>query len=184
MKRTIKTLFMMVSLCGATVTTLPVEARHLLLLQATTTQQSETESDEVLSKLTAEEQARLTRPNQSPNNRVKDYVKTAAARLQLARQLLDQGKSAEVAEQLNIYAALIGHAGSYLRNSVKPRDKAHKTMEQGLRAQFRQLEGLRRDSFASVADVADQAMKTAEKVRLQSLRLALGAGDFLKIPRN
>ena len=144
-------------------------------------EKSADQSDEILKKLTPEEQAALNKSGDSANDRVKSYLRIASARLKNARTLLDADKDAEADEQIAIYTALVEDAGRFL-SSVKPRDKSHKTMEQGLKGQLRLLEGFRRDTPATHFDVADEAVKLCERVRIQALKSALAAEDLLKTP--
>ncbi|HZS05894.1 MAG TPA: hypothetical protein VFD58_13730 [Blastocatellia bacterium] len=136
---------------------------------------------DALKKLTAEEQTAINSGG-GANDRTKNYLRVAGGRLKNTRALLDQEKYSEAEEQLEIYAAVIADAGRFLAASVKPRDKAHKTMEQNLKEQLHQLDGIRRDTPAAYLDAADKAVKTAERVRLQSLKAALGAEEILKTP--
>lgn len=135
----------------------------------------------LLKKLTPEEQAALNKSGDSANDRVKNYLRIAVVRLKNARALLDTDKYAEADEQIEIYRALVEDAGRFL-SAVKSRDKSHKTMEQGLKEQLRLLEGIRRDTPATHFDVADEAVKTCERVRIQALKSALAADDLLKTP--
>jgi hypothetical protein len=137
--------------------------------------------DELLKKLTPEEQSALGKSGESPNDRAKTYMRIGAARLKNARALLDQDKYSETDEQLEIYFAIIHDAGRFF-SSVKPRDKAHKTLEQGLKEHLRLLESIKRDIPSAHFEVTDLAMKTAERVRIQALKSALSADDFLKTP--
>ncbi|HWQ34223.1 MAG TPA: hypothetical protein VNQ79_15350 [Blastocatellia bacterium] len=142
--------------------------------------QSADKTNELLKKLTPEEQAALSKSD-SANDRVKNYLRVAAGRLKNARALLDTDKYAEADEQIQIYTAVINDAGRFL-TSVRARDKAHKTMEQGLKEQLRLLEGIRRNTPAEHFDVADDAVRTSERVRIQALKAALAADDLLKTP--
>lgn len=150
-------------------------------LRAATVQSSD-KPDAALKKLTAEEQAALNKPGEAPNDRAKSYIRIASVRLKTARLLVDQEKSAEADEQIEIYTALVADAGRYLSSSVKVRDKAHKTIEQGLKEQLRLLEGLRRDVTAAHGEIVEKAIKTTSNVRLQALRDALGAENILNKP--
>jgi hypothetical protein len=143
--------------------------------------QSANKTNELLKKLPPEEQAALNKTGDSANDRVKNYLRVAAGKLKNARALLDTDKYAEADEQIQIYTAVINDAGRFL-SSVRSRDKAHKTMEQGLKEQLRLLEGIRRDTPAEHFDVADDAVKTSERVRIQALKAALAADDLLKTP--
>ena len=107
--------------------------RSLVSLPPAVASQSSDKPDEALKKLSAEEQAALNKAGESPNDRAKSYIRLAGARLKTARLLVDQEKYSEADEQLEIYTALVADAGRYLTTSVKMRDKAHKTIEQGLK---------------------------------------------------
>ncbi|MFN0119900.1 MAG: hypothetical protein ACKV2V_05300 [Blastocatellia bacterium] len=153
----------------------------LLLLGATTSAQG-TEPEDHLKKLTPQEQAELGKQG-SPNDRVKASLRIGAARLQAMRMLIEQGKSQEIPAQILVYEALIRDTGKFLAGSVKSRDKAHKTMELGLKEHIKLLESLRRDvSFDDGGEAIERARQTADRVRVQSLAAALGDDQIIKRP--
>lgn len=144
---------------------------------------NESGSDGVRKKLTPEEQSAIDRAG-GGNDRVKVYVRLAETRLRNTREALSREDYKTADENLEAYVVLISDAGQFTKNSVPQRDKAHKTLEQALRAQLRLLEGIRRDTLAEHAEPAERALATANRVRTQSLNLLLGGGTFLADPEN
>lgn len=132
-------------------------------------------ADDWKSKLTAEERSAIGKPD-SPNDRVKTYLRLAESRLKSARSYLDREDYTGADEQIMGYAALIADVGQFTKSSVAKRDKAHKTLEVKLREQLRMLEGIRRDTSASYAETVEKALKLVNQVRRQSLGLLLGEG--------
>ncbi len=126
-------------------------------------------------KLTAEERTAISKPD-SPNDRIKTYLRLAESRLRSARSYLDREDYTGADEQILGYTALIAEVGQFSKDSVPKRDKAHKTLEVSLREQLRALEGLRRDTAASYAESAEKALKLVNQVRRQALGLLLGEG--------
>lgn len=141
-----------------------------------TTQPEKT--DDWKSKLTAEERSELSKP-ESPNDRMKTYLRLAQLRLKNVRDQVSREDFTAADEQLEGYTALIADAGDFSKNSVPKRDKAHKTLETSLREQVRTLEGLKRDISAVRAEAIEKALKIANHVRRQALNLLLGDGGFL-----
>jgi hypothetical protein len=134
--------------------------------------------EELATKLTSDERAALTRPD-DPGGRVKTYSRLAHARLKAARDLLTQDQYQATQDQLEIYTALVEDAGRFLAASVPPRNRANKTIEQELREQIRVLEGVRRDLPAAYVEIAEKALAVANRVRLQALNAFLGDGKSI-----
>ena len=137
-----------------------------------------TKPDDWKSKLTAEERSEISKP-ESPNDRMKTYLRLAQLRLKNAREQVSREDFTAADEQLEGYTALIADAGDFSKNSVPKRDKAHKTLETSLREQVRTLEGLKRDISSTRAEAIEKALKIANHVRRQALNLLLGDGGFL-----
>lgn len=126
-------------------------------------------------KLTAEERTTFSKPD-SPNDRMKTFVRLAESRLKSARDYLVRDDYTGADEQIMGYAALVAEAGQFSKISVPKRDKAHKTLEVSLREQTRTLEGIRRDTSVNYAETIEKALKLANQVRRQALNLLLGEG--------
>ena len=126
-------------------------------------------------RLTEEELSAISKP-ESPNNRMKMYVRLSEQRLKKAREYVNQEDFAATSEQIKGYTALIADAGRVSKESIPKYDKAHKTLEVALREQVRVLEGLRHDLSHSYLEVVESALKTALQVRRQALNLLLGEG--------
>lgn len=133
-------------------------------------------------KLTAEERSAFSKPD-SPNDRMKTFVRLAESRLRSARSYLAHDDYTGADEQVMGYAALVAEAGQFSKDSVPKRDKALKTLEVSLREQTRTLEGLRRDTSVSYIETIEKALKLANQVRRQALNLLLGEG-FLSETNN
>lgn len=146
----------------------------------TTAQASET-MEEVAKKLTAAERTALNRPD-DPHGRIKTYVRLMEARLNAARAYLNKEQYTATDEELEVYIGLVSDAGRFLAASVRPRDKANKTLEQGLHGQIRVLEGIRRDVTVIHLDLAEKALAVANRVRHQALNALIGDGKILKEP--
>lgn len=137
--------------------------------------------EDLAKKLTTEERTALNRPD-DPHGRIKTYVRLMQARLHAARAYLNKEQYTATDEQLEVYVGLADDAGRFLAASVRPRDKANKTLEQGLREQIRVLEGIRRDVTVIHLDLAEKALAAANRVRLQALNALIGDGKILKEP--
>jgi hypothetical protein len=133
---------------------------------------------ELAKKLTSEEHAALSRSD-SPPGRIKTYIRLLRERLKGARNLLDRDEYAATGEYLEVYAGLVNEAGRFLKESVRPRDGANKTLEQGLREQIRVLEGIRRDVSVTHLGPVEKALEAANRVRIQALNALLGSGKIL-----
>jgi hypothetical protein len=125
-------------------------------------------------RLTEEELTAISKA-ESPNGRMKTYVRLSEQRLKRAREYVNQEDYAATSEQIKGYTALIADAGRVSKESIPRRDKAHKTLEVALREQIRLLEGIQRDLSASYYEVVEMALKTVQQVRRQALNLLLGA---------
>ncbi len=132
-------------------------------------------SDEWKNKLTAEERSTFNKSD-SPNDRMKTFVRLAESRLKSARDYLTRDDYTGADEQIMGYAALVAEAGLFSKASVPKRDKAHKTLEVSLREQTRTLEGIRRDTSVNYTETIEKALKLANQVRRQALNLLLGEG--------
>lgn len=132
----------------------------------------------IIKRFSEEERRALSRPEDS-HDRIKTYIRLARARLKNARDLLNRDDYTGADEQLQVYAVLVTEAGRFRATSVRPRDKANKTLEQGLREQLRVLEGIRRDTPSMHIEPAEKAFAIANRVRLQSLSALLGDGKIL-----
>lgn len=126
-------------------------------------------------RLTEEELSAISKL-ESPNNRIKTYVRLSEQRLKKAREYVNQENHAASSEQIKGYTALIADAGRVSKESIPKQDKAHKTLEVALREQVRLLEGLKRDLSTSYFEVVELALKTTLQVRRQALNLLLGEG--------
>ncbi len=126
-------------------------------------------------KLTAEERSTFSKTD-SPNDRIKTFVRLAELRLKSARDYLTRDDYTGADEQVMCYAALVAEAGQFSKASVPKRDKAHKTLEVSLREQTRWLEGIRRDTSVNYIETIEKALKLAQQVRRQALNLLLGEG--------
>ena len=133
-------------------------------------------------KLTAEERTAFSKPD-SPNDRMKTFVRLAESRLKSARDYLARDDYTGADEQVLGYAALVAEVGQFSKASVPKRDKAHKTLEVALREQTRTLEGIRRDTSANYAETIEKALKLANQVRRQSLNLLLGEGFLSEVDK-
>ena len=126
-------------------------------------------------KLTAEERTTFSKPD-SPNDRMKSFVRLAESRLKSARDYLARDDYTGADEQVMGYAALVAEAGQFSKASVPKRDKSLKTLEVALREQTRILEAIRRDTSVNYAETIEKALKLANQVRRQALNLLLGEG--------
>lgn len=126
-------------------------------------------------RLTEEELSAIGKA-ESPNNRMKTYVRLSGQRLKKAREYITQENFAASGEQIKGYTALIADAGRVSKESIPKGDKAHKTLETALGEQVRLLEGIKQDLTTSYYEVVEVALKTAQHVRRQALNLLLGAG--------
>src|SRR5436853_5801117 len=120
-----------------------------------TTTQASGSLEDLTKKLTEAERTALNRPD-DPHGRIKTYVRLMEARLNAARTYLNKEQYTATDEQLEVYTGLVDEAGHFLAASVHPRDKANKTLEQGLHAQMRVLEGIRRDVTVAHLDLAEK----------------------------
>ncbi len=146
-----------------------------------TTAQASGSLEDLAKKLTTEERTALNRPD-DPHGRIKTYVRLMEARLNAARAYLNKEQYTATDEQLEVYAGLVDEVGRFRAASVRPRDKANKTLEQGLREQIRVLEGIRRDVTVMHLDLAEKALAAANRVRRQALNALIGDGKILKEP--
>lgn len=126
------------------------------------------------SKFSTAERDAIARP-ESPNDRVKTYVRLALQRLNTARDLVTREEFSAASEQIIAYSALVADAGQFTKSSAPKKDKAHKTLETNLREQLRTLESLRRDTSAAQSETFDKAIKIVNQVRRQCLNILLGA---------
>ena len=129
-------------------------------------------------KFSAEENKALNR-SEGTNDRIKTYIRLARERLKNAQHLLDQDDYAGADEQIQVYAALVADADHFRAVSVKPYEKANKTLEQGLFEQLRALDAIRRNTISIYSKGAEQAYILVTRVRLQSLSALLGTGKTL-----
>ena len=134
-----------------------------------------TKPDDWKSKLTAEERSVFSRSD-SPNDRMKTFVRLADSRLKSVRDYLAREDYTGADEQVMGYAALVAEVGQFSKDTVPKRDKAHKTLEVALREQSRTLEGIRRDISVNYIETTDRALKLVNQVRRQALNLLLGEG--------
>jgi hypothetical protein len=162
----------------STLATLAASAQESKLAGSSGVAQASGILEDLAKKLTAEERTALNRPD-DPNGRAKTYVKLMRERLKTARNLLTREQYAATSEQLEVYVGLVDDASRFLSTSVRPRDKAHKTLEQGLKEQIRVLEGIRRDVTAAHLEIAEKALETANRVRRQALNALLGDGKII-----
>jgi hypothetical protein len=130
------------------------------------------------SKLTSEERSAVSKP-ESPNDRIKTYMRLTESRLRSARDFATREDFVAVDEQIKGYAALIADAGQFTKASVPKRDKAHKTLETSLRDQLRSLESLQRDVTLSHVELIEKTIKLANQIRRQSINLLLGEEGIL-----
>lgn len=146
-----------------------------------TTAQTSKPLEDLIKKLTEAERTALNRP-EDPHGRIKTYVRLMEARLNAARAYLNKEQYTATDEQLEVYAGLVDEAGRFLEASVRPRDKANKTLEKGLHEQLRVLEGIRRDVTVMHLELAEKALAAANRVRRQALNALIGDGKILKEP--
>lgn len=132
-------------------------------------------ADDWKNKLTAEERSTFSKPD-SPNDRMKTFVRLSESRLKSARDYLTRDDYTGADEQVKGYAALVVEAGQFSKASIPKRDKAHKTLEVALREQSRLLEGIRRDMSANYGETVEKTLKLVNQVRRQALNLLLGEG--------
>jgi len=144
-----------------------------------TTAQASKSLEDLTKKLTEAERTALNRP-EDPHGRIKTYVRLMEARLNAARAYLNKEQYTATDEQLEVYAGLVDEAGRFLAASVRPRDKANKTLEKGLHDQLRVLEGIRRDVTVMHLELAEKALAAANRVRRQALNALIGDGKILK----
>ena len=135
-------------------------------------------ANEWKNKLTSEERSAIAKPD-SPNDRIKTYVRLTESRLKSARDFATREEFVAVDEQIKAYAALIADAGQYTKASVPKRDKAHKTLETSLRDQLRILESLQREVTISHVELIQNTIKLANQIRRQSINLLLGDEGIL-----
>ena len=135
-------------------------------------------TNEWKNKLTSEERSAIAKPD-SPNDRIKTYVRLTESRLKSARDFATREEFVAVDEQIKAYAALIADAGQYTKASVPKRDKAHKTLETSLRDQLRILESLQREVTISHVELIQNTIKLANQIRRQSINLLLGDEGIL-----
>lgn len=130
------------------------------------------------SKLTSEERSAVSKPD-SPNDRIKTYMRLTDSRLRSARDHATREDYVAVDEEIKAYFALISDAGQFTKASVPKRDKAHKTLETSLRDQLRTLESLQREVTVSHVELIQKTIKLANQIRRQSINLLLGDEGIL-----
>jgi hypothetical protein len=136
------------------------------------------QTDDWKSKLTSEERSAVSKPD-SPNDRIKTYVRLTESRLRSARDHASREDYVAVDEEIKAYFALISDAGQFTKASVPKRDKAHKTLETSLRDQLRSLESLQREVTVSHVELIQKTIKLANQIRRQSINLLLGDEGIL-----
>lgn len=136
------------------------------------------QTDDWKSKLTSEERSAVSKPD-SPNDRIKTYVRLTESRLRSARDHATREDYVAVDEEIKAYFALISDAGQFTKASVPKRDKAHKTLETSLRDQLRTLESLQREVTVSHVELIQKTIKLANQIRRQSINLLLGDEGIL-----
>jgi hypothetical protein len=136
------------------------------------------QTDDWKSKLTSEERSAVSKPD-SPNDRIKTYVRLTESRLRNARDHATREDYVAVDEEIKAYFALISDAGQFTKTSVPKRDKAHKTLETSLRDQLRSLESLQREVTVSHVELIQKTIKLANQIRRQSINLLLGDEGIL-----
>ena len=138
----------------------------------------QTSADDWKNKLTSEERAAVSKP-ESPNDRIKTYVRLTESRLRSARDFASREDFVAVDDQIKAYFTLISDAGQFTKASVPKRDKAHKTLETSLRDQLRILESLQREVTISHVELIQKTIKLANQIRRQSINLLLGEEGIL-----
>ena len=136
------------------------------------------QTDDWKSKLTSEERSAVSKPD-SPNDRIKTYMRLTDSRLRSARDHATREDYVAVDEEIKAYFALISDAGQFTKASVPKRDKAHKTLETSLRDQLRTLESLQREVTVSHVELIQKTIKLANQIRRQSINLLLGDEGIL-----
>ena len=136
------------------------------------------QTDDWKSKLTSEERSAVSKPD-SPNDRIKTYMRLTDSRLRSARDHATREDYVAVDEEIKVYFALISDAGQFTKASVPKRDKAHKTLETSLRDQLRTLESLQREVTVSHVELIQKTIKLANQIRRQSINLLLGDEGIL-----
>ena len=131
-----------------------------------------------------ETETQTIKREQSPKPHIDAALRVSDARINSALKSAQESEYKSAAQDVDLYAALIGYADAYTRelpdSQHKDRNVCLKKMEQAVFKQTRTIEAVLRELPVDYREPAEEKINQVKKIRLRAINDVLGNGEIIK----